>query len=140
MASESSSSQQPQKLTPSSKVNFKCDDGIIAYNIDNTLGNSSTRRSKNYVSMPKKETVRVGLETLGLVNEDKPSLSSTTLYFSVLGSDDLQRVITQCMLTLGVEITLVVVFQKRQIRLRSPMPNLGMRLTSVFWLLWAAAL
>ncbi|GJV77117.1 hypothetical protein Tco_1508701 [Tanacetum coccineum] len=79
MASESSSSQQPPQLTPSSKVNFKCDDGIIAYNIDNTLGNSSTRRSKNYVSMPKKETVRVGLETLGLVNEDKPSLSSTTL-------------------------------------------------------------
>ncbi|GJR16140.1 hypothetical protein Tco_0798792 [Tanacetum coccineum] len=32
MASESTSSQQEQQLTPSSKVNFKCDDGIIAFN------------------------------------------------------------------------------------------------------------
>ncbi|GJT67371.1 hypothetical protein Tco_1018851 [Tanacetum coccineum] len=123
MTSESSSSQQ---LTPSSKVNFNCEDGIIAYNNDvallehpnNTLGNSSTRRevddakktltfsfsnfdkplsfthddfifviglnySENYVLLPKKETVRVGLATLGLVDEDKPSLSSSTLGLEV---------------------------------------------------------
>ncbi|GJV12695.1 hypothetical protein Tco_1354236 [Tanacetum coccineum] len=32
MASESTSSQQSSHLSPSSKVNFKCEDGIIAYN------------------------------------------------------------------------------------------------------------
>ncbi|GJV04137.1 hypothetical protein Tco_1337706 [Tanacetum coccineum] len=32
MASESTSSQQSSQLSPSSKVNFKCEDGIIAFN------------------------------------------------------------------------------------------------------------
>ncbi|GJV48727.1 hypothetical protein Tco_1438939 [Tanacetum coccineum] len=32
MASISTSSQQSQQLSPSSKVNFKCEDGIIAFN------------------------------------------------------------------------------------------------------------
>ncbi|GKD56916.1 hypothetical protein Tco_1290303 [Tanacetum coccineum] len=32
MASESTSSQQSSHLSPSSKVNFKCEEGIIAYN------------------------------------------------------------------------------------------------------------
>ncbi|GKG24914.1 hypothetical protein Tco_0395542, partial [Tanacetum coccineum] len=32
MASESTSLQQSQHLAPSSKVNFKCEDGIIAFN------------------------------------------------------------------------------------------------------------
>ncbi|GJV02983.1 retrovirus-related pol polyprotein from transposon TNT 1-94 [Tanacetum coccineum] len=35
--------------------------------------------SENYVSMPKKETVRAGLATLGFVDENKPSFSSTSL-------------------------------------------------------------
>ncbi|GKC72455.1 hypothetical protein Tco_1118338 [Tanacetum coccineum] len=47
-------------------------------------GNSSTLRSglnysKNYVSVPSKEIVRAGLETLGLVDENNPTLSSTSL-------------------------------------------------------------
>ncbi|GJX32713.1 hypothetical protein Tco_0242568 [Tanacetum coccineum] len=32
MASESTSSQQSSQLSPSSNVNFKCEDGIIAFN------------------------------------------------------------------------------------------------------------
>ncbi|GJS79118.1 hypothetical protein Tco_0728999 [Tanacetum coccineum] len=47
--------------------------------MQNTIWNFGTRQSENYVSLPKKETVRAGLATLGLVDEDKPSLSSTTL-------------------------------------------------------------
>ncbi|GJR59880.1 hypothetical protein Tco_1502042 [Tanacetum coccineum] len=149
MASKSSSLQQPQQLTPSYKFNFKCDDGIIAYNnvvallehpndlyhpmlsflsnccittgltiqpsviyaeylrefwytevddaiktiifslsnFDKPLSFShddfisviGLNYSENYVSMPKKESVRAGLATLELIDEDKPSPSSTTL-------------------------------------------------------------
>ncbi|GJT87738.1 hypothetical protein Tco_1069455 [Tanacetum coccineum] len=59
MASESTSSQQSSHLSPSSKVNFKYEDGIIAFN--------------------NAETVRAGLATLGLCDKDKPSFSSTVL-------------------------------------------------------------
>ncbi|GKD99079.1 hypothetical protein Tco_1382976 [Tanacetum coccineum] len=52
-------------------------------------GNSGTLRSglnysKNYVSVPSKEIVRAGLETLGLVDENNPTLSSTSLVNSSL--------------------------------------------------------
>ncbi|GJU14552.1 hypothetical protein Tco_1142518 [Tanacetum coccineum] len=65
MASESSSQsqQQQQPLTRASKVHFKRGDDY----------------SENYVLVLKKETVRVSLATLGLVDENNPSLSSTSL-------------------------------------------------------------
>ncbi|GKA95242.1 hypothetical protein Tco_0817280 [Tanacetum coccineum] len=150
MASESTSSQQSQQLPPSSNVNFKCEDGIIAFNnavallehpnelyrpmlsfllncciskaltlqpsaiyveylkefwytteVDEatktiTFSLSWCDKSltftqdefisaiglpicKDVVPLPPKETVRAGLATLGLINKDKPTLSSTVL-------------------------------------------------------------
>nr|GEU81096.1 retrovirus-related Pol polyprotein from transposon TNT 1-94 [Tanacetum cinerariifolium] len=147
MASESTSSQQ---LIPSSKINFKCEDNIIAFNnaiallehlnelyqpmlsfLSNCCINkaltlqpsamyveylqefwytskveeetktitfsllwwdeplSFTQKEfisaiglpicKNHVHPPPKETVRAGLETLGLSDKDKPTLSSIVL-------------------------------------------------------------
>ncbi|GKD53951.1 hypothetical protein Tco_1287338, partial [Tanacetum coccineum] len=121
MASESTSSQQEQQLTPSSKVNFKCEDGIIAFNnavallehpneLYRPMLNEATKTitfslswcdkpltftqdefisaiglpiCKDVVPLPPKETVKAGLATLGLIDKDKPTLSSY-----VLGSHD----------------------------------------------------
>nr|GEU91765.1 leucine-rich repeat protein [Tanacetum cinerariifolium] len=153
MSSKSTSSQQSFQLSPSSKVNFKCEDGIIAFNnavtlIEHTndlyhpmlsflsnccIGTALTIQPsaiyvqylkefwytakvyeatktitfllssyekplsftqdefisasclpicENDVPLPNKETVRVGLATLGLFDKDKPTLSSTILFNS----------------------------------------------------------
>ncbi|GJU72069.1 hypothetical protein Tco_1263474 [Tanacetum coccineum] len=125
MASESTSSQQSQQLTPSSKVNFKCEDGIITFNnavallehpnelyrpmlnfLSNYCINEATKPitfslswcdkfliftqdefisaiglpiCKDVVPLPPKETIKAGLATLGLIEKDKPTLSSTIL-------------------------------------------------------------
>ncbi|GKD36783.1 hypothetical protein Tco_1256990 [Tanacetum coccineum] len=54
-------------------------DKPLYFTHDDFISVTGLNYSENYISMPKKETVRAGLETLGLVDEDKPSLSSTTL-------------------------------------------------------------
>ncbi|GKF72706.1 hypothetical protein Tco_0208820, partial [Tanacetum coccineum] len=150
MASESTSSQQSSQLIPSSKVNFKCEEGTIAFNNAIALLERSNKlyqpmlsflstcfinkalilqpsimyveylqefwytaeveketntitlllswcdeplsfTQKEFTSaigllicetlvpLPPKETVRVGLATLGLFDKDKPTLSSTKL-------------------------------------------------------------
>ncbi|GJY05664.1 retrovirus-related pol polyprotein from transposon TNT 1-94 [Tanacetum coccineum] len=145
---ESTSSQQEQQLTLSSKVNFKCEDGIITSNnvvailehptesyrpMLSFLSNCCISKAltlqpsaiyveylkefwyteefisaiglpicKDDVPLPPNETVRAGLEILGLFYKDKPTLSST-----VLGSHDQmklnQQTITYCLIW-GLEI------------------------------------
>ncbi|GJT08721.1 hypothetical protein Tco_0843183 [Tanacetum coccineum] len=150
MDSESTSSQQSQKLPPSSKVNFKCEDGIISFNnavallehlnefyrpMLSFLSNCCISKAltlqpsviyveylkefwytakvdeatktitfslswcdksltftqdkfisaiglpicKDVVPLAPKETVRAGLVSLGLIDKDKPTLSSIVL-------------------------------------------------------------
>ncbi|GKE63401.1 hypothetical protein Tco_1513768 [Tanacetum coccineum] len=154
MASESISSQQSQQLSPSSKVNFKCEEGIIAFNnvvalfehpnelyrpmlsfllncciskaltlqpsvmyveylkefwytaevdeLTKTItfslswwdkSPSFTQEEfisaiglpicKDVIHIPPKKTVRAGLATLGLVDKNKPTVSSTILVNSL---------------------------------------------------------
>ncbi|GJX17160.1 hypothetical protein Tco_0217992 [Tanacetum coccineum] len=110
MASESTSSQQSSHLSPLSKVNCKCEEGIIAFNnvvallehpnvlyhpmltflSNSCISTALTKQpSTTYVEYLREfwysaeETVRAGLATLGLCDKDKPKLSST-----ILGSDD----------------------------------------------------
>ncbi|GJZ55956.1 hypothetical protein Tco_0611149 [Tanacetum coccineum] len=115
MASESTSLQQSQHLAPSSKVNFKCEDGIIAFNNAIALREHPNKMSfgiqqkwkkkpkpspsysHGHVPLPLKETVKAGLATLGLFDKDEPILSST-----VLGSHDQmnlnQQTIAYCLI------------------------------------------
>ncbi|GJX34611.1 hypothetical protein Tco_0246168 [Tanacetum coccineum] len=106
MALELTSSQQSSHLSPSSKVKFKCEDGIIAFNnavalLEHTndlyhpmLGFLSNcyistaltiQPSAIYIEYLKElwyiteEIVRAGLATLGLCDKDKQNLSSTVL-------------------------------------------------------------
>ncbi|GJW93967.1 retrovirus-related pol polyprotein from transposon TNT 1-94 [Tanacetum coccineum] len=71
--SESSSPSTKTHVTPALNVIFECDKEYLReywY---------SAEYNENYVSLPTKETVRAGLETLGLVDEKNPDLSSTDL-------------------------------------------------------------
>ncbi|GJW61251.1 hypothetical protein Tco_0110586 [Tanacetum coccineum] len=150
MASNHFSHKQSSQLSPSSKVKFKCGDGIIAFNnavallehpnvlyhpmlsflsnycigttltiqpsaiyieylkqfwyiteVDKTAKTITFSLSsfekpmtftqdefisaiglpicRNVIPLPLKETVRTGMATLGLIDKDKPSLSSTVL-------------------------------------------------------------
>ncbi|GJV49044.1 retrovirus-related pol polyprotein from transposon TNT 1-94 [Tanacetum coccineum] len=54
-------------------------DKLVSFTLDEFIYVIGLNYSENYVLAAKKETVRAGLETLRLVEEDKPSLSSTTL-------------------------------------------------------------
>ncbi|GJU88980.1 hypothetical protein Tco_1301403 [Tanacetum coccineum] len=102
MSSESTSSRTPRcLLTPSSKVKFQHHKSNVAYNnaialleyheplfqpmlsflsncsictVSRTFG---TPHNKSAVPLPPKGIVRAGLATLGLVDKDKPSLTST---------------------------------------------------------------
>ncbi|GJV56825.1 hypothetical protein Tco_1457830 [Tanacetum coccineum] len=105
MASESSSQQQP-KLTLSSNVHFECEDGHIAFNnsialleskiplyndmlqflSNSCISTALTKQPSAYYSKylrefwyTAEEMVRVALETLGLVDENNPEISSTDL-------------------------------------------------------------
>ncbi|GKA10664.1 retrovirus-related pol polyprotein from transposon TNT 1-94 [Tanacetum coccineum] len=55
-------------------------DKPLSFTHDDFISAIGLNYIETYVSMPKKETVRAGLATLGLLDEDKPSISSTTLH------------------------------------------------------------
>ncbi|GKE70573.1 hypothetical protein Tco_1528645 [Tanacetum coccineum] len=76
------------------KLSFTREDFISAIGLTN---------SESFVSLPIKETIRAGLATLGLVDKDKPSLSSTDLCLGgILGSHDQlnlnQQTIAYCLI------------------------------------------
>ncbi|GKB90990.1 hypothetical protein Tco_0963262 [Tanacetum coccineum] len=54
-------------------------DKPLSFNLDDFSSITGLKYSKNYVSLPPKETVRAGLATLRLVNKKNPNLSSTDL-------------------------------------------------------------
>ncbi|GJT58639.1 hypothetical protein Tco_1002172 [Tanacetum coccineum] len=63
---------------------FSSFDKPLSFNLDDCSSIASLKYSKNYVSIPPKETARAGLATLGLVDEKDSTLSSTDLVNSSL--------------------------------------------------------
>ncbi|GJY57120.1 hypothetical protein Tco_0456235 [Tanacetum coccineum] len=74
----------------------------LSYNRDEFTSVIGINYSENYVSIPTKETLRAGLATMGLVDENNPDISSTSL-----GSHDQlnlnQQVIAYCLIW-GLEV------------------------------------
>ncbi|GJV48410.1 putative reverse transcriptase domain-containing protein [Tanacetum coccineum] len=69
--------------TQSPSLSLSNFDKPLSFNLDEFSSIIGLNYSKNYVLVPSKETVRAGLETLGLVNENNPTLSSTSLGLNV---------------------------------------------------------
>ncbi|GKA27943.1 hypothetical protein Tco_0714111 [Tanacetum coccineum] len=111
MASESSLQQQPKQLTHALNVNFECEDGIVSFNngiallefkeplyhpmlqflSNSCISTALVKQPLAYYSKylrefwyTAKETVRVGLATLRLVDQKDTSISSTDLVNSSL--------------------------------------------------------
>ncbi|GKC88518.1 hypothetical protein Tco_1149167 [Tanacetum coccineum] len=82
MASESTSSQQSQQLIPSSKVNFKCEDGTIAFNNAIALLEHSNKLYQPMLTEVEEETKII---TFSLLWWDVPLSFTQKEFISAIG-------------------------------------------------------
>ncbi|GJV93420.1 hypothetical protein Tco_1541233 [Tanacetum coccineum] len=74
------------KVEKTNKITFTLSnfDKPLSFTLDDFSTIIGLKRSENFVPLPPKETVRAGLATLGLVDENDPSILSTNLVNSLL--------------------------------------------------------